>query len=139
MVLLPVSSWGMAHQNVRKLRGSARDQFCIDCGEPADEWSYQGGDPHEEASLTGPYSLSVEFYAPRCYKCHRAFDRPTQRSNRSDDLGSSLRQSRKVAGLSQTELAKAIGVTPAFICLVEAGKRGLTPERAYEISCVLGL
>lgn len=73
-----------AHKRIQYDRGRAVDQSCIDCGGPAQEWSYCGGDPNElSASLrtrsggttTVWYSLNPNYYAPRCVPCHREFDK----------------------------------------------------------------
>ena len=40
-------------------------------------------------------------------------------------------------GLSQIEVAKRVGVSRSFYCLVEQGKRGITLELAHRISRVL--
>lgn len=75
----PVKTW-MAHQRVKNLWGPANQYPCIDCSDPAAEWSYDHMDPAELPSRSGPYSLHPEFYAPRCVKCHRRFD--TERCGR---------------------------------------------------------
>lgn len=74
-----------AHRRVRRERGPASQHSCIDCGKPAREWSYRGGDPAELISGSAerrehpgmPYSIKPEFYDPRCTSCHRIFDDTT--------------------------------------------------------------
>ena len=54
----------MSNYFVRKLRGKASDQKCIDCGSNARDWSQiHGSDP-----------LVVTNYEPRCRKCHTVYD-----------------------------------------------------------------
>lgn len=54
--------------------GSAAEHMCVDCGESAAEWSYMHGCPDERRSRS-PYCHHPTHYAPRCRKCHRAYDR----------------------------------------------------------------
>lgn len=69
------------HQRVRKWRGVASTHKCADCGERAQQWSYNraGGD-RERHSEIGPYSISVDDYTPRCISCHKKFDMKNIRS-----------------------------------------------------------
>lgn len=68
-----------AHGRVRRKRGKASSHLCVDCGAVADDWSYIGGDPDELVAEYGgrllAYSLDIKRYAPRCSKCHIAFDK----------------------------------------------------------------
>ena len=78
-----VSYYG-AHHRVRYTYGPARNYPCVDCGEPADDWSYIGGCPDE---FSGPvrnsngitcflhWSGDPKFYVPRCRPDHAAHDR----------------------------------------------------------------
>jgi len=76
-----------AHKRVQRARGKASDYRCVDCGEPAEEWSYRGGSPDE---IRGPvpgrsdgydyvsicaWSPNPDDYDPRCVQDHRARDR----------------------------------------------------------------
>ncbi len=68
------------HYRVAAERGPAWTETCADCGEGADEWSYDHLDPDEleaedAANLGAPYSLEVEHYVPRCGSCHARFDK----------------------------------------------------------------
>lgn len=73
-------SYAVVHERIRRAWGLASDHPCVNCGRPADEWSYDGQDPQElhghngnEAALA--YSLNwVQHYDPRCVSCHRAAD-----------------------------------------------------------------
>lgn len=69
-----VSYFGM-HCRIRRERGKASDKTCVDCGEAAHQWSYDGLDP-DELHYDPPgkrrlsYSLDQNHYAPRCASCH---------------------------------------------------------------------
>lgn len=63
------------HQQLRHKRGSAAEHTCVDCGGPAYEWSYSGSCPDELRDDRGvKFSRDLSRYAPRCIRCHRAFD-----------------------------------------------------------------
>jgi hypothetical protein len=75
-------SYSGAHTRIRRIWGSARDYPCLECGDPAREWAYLGGDPEElytekPNKLLGymAYSRFPEFYGPLCTRCHRQRDR----------------------------------------------------------------
>ena len=74
-------SYSSAHKRVRTTKGSARKQPCIDCGQPAREWSYTHADPgewsetHPRTGRPVAYSGDPFYYAARCSRCHTAFDR----------------------------------------------------------------
>ncbi|AXQ61114.1 hypothetical protein SEA_HANK144_61 [Streptomyces phage Hank144] len=73
------NSYGYIHMKVKRQRGSASKQVCVDCGGSAQDWSYDHKDPDE---IVGPnrkggesiFSLKVEHYEPRCKPCHYRFD-----------------------------------------------------------------
>jgi len=50
-----------------------------------------------------------------------------------------LAQQRKTAGLSQTALAKAVGLNQAYISQMETGKRAVTEEQRQALATVLGV
>lgn len=54
------------HARLVQARGKASDHRCVDCDEPAHEWSYRE---------TSGFSTNLEDYSPRCCRCHRAHDR----------------------------------------------------------------
>lgn len=53
----------------------AAGEFDCDCGEPAHEWAYLGGDPDELLEDGLAYSLDPKRYKPMCRSCHRRLDR----------------------------------------------------------------
>jgi hypothetical protein len=71
-----------AHTRVTSVFGVAKDHLCICCGGSAKEWSYDGTDPTElsedvkvaDEYFPVRYSLFPEFYAPKCFPCHRLGD-----------------------------------------------------------------
>lgn len=80
----PIVDYFGAHARVRTLRGRAEDHPCVDCGEPAQDWSYDHTDPDERVGTKGTgrglaYSLNASHYQPWCKPCHGAFDAPTRK------------------------------------------------------------
>ena len=66
-----------AHANIERQRGKAAEHPCADCGQPAEQWAYDGSDPAALLSSLGyAYSLDAERYRPLCRPCHAAFDHP---------------------------------------------------------------
>jgi NAD-dependent SIR2 family protein deacetylase len=66
------------HDRIYRLRGKAKQHKCVDCGNQAEEWSYNYGDPNQLAHpKTGTPYGSPEYYDPRCRRCHQLFDRAT--------------------------------------------------------------
>jgi len=83
------------HQRVKTKYGRPSEHACVDCGAPATDWSLQHDvDPSTLRSETVNgwllwYSLDVDGYAPRCHRCHGAYDwnrrmatRPRRRGER---------------------------------------------------------
>lgn len=63
------------HRRLTKHRGLASLHVCVDCPEPAREWSYDNADENERVSTKGlRFSLDLEHYEPRCKRCHKLFD-----------------------------------------------------------------
>ena len=68
-----------AHQRCRSDRGLVQLHSCIDCGAPAQHWSYNHDDPDERlahglSAKAIAYSLDPNHYSPRCVRCHKRFD-----------------------------------------------------------------
>lgn len=69
------------HSRLNYRKGLARRQPCIDCGEPARQWSYDHLDPNELTSPSGlEYSTDPDRYQPRCRPCHHKLDADYRRS-----------------------------------------------------------
>jgi len=65
-----------AHVRTETAKGKAATHPCIDCGEPAAEWSYVHACPDEMfAPYRGAYCPHPDHYVARCVLCHRAYDR----------------------------------------------------------------
>jgi hypothetical protein len=68
-------SYGLTHKRIVREKGSAKLHTCA-CGEQAREWSYDHTDPDQLHSPQGyAYSVKAVHYLPRCWPCHRQFDR----------------------------------------------------------------
>lgn len=71
-----------AHTRPRTLWGPAQNYPCMDCGEPAMQWAYDGTDPSQKLGERKDcksksllwYSVWPEFYLPLCVSCHRIRD-----------------------------------------------------------------
>jgi len=77
------------HKWIRTVKGKASAHPCVDCGSPAEEWSYNHSDPNEvvDDNVHGrgvrcTFSLDPEFYEPRCKPCHRRFDQIERSASR---------------------------------------------------------
>ena len=72
-------TYNAAHIRLRRERGRAAEHACVDCGNPADHWSYDNQDPNELVDAAcGRYSADVDHYWPRCVRCHSAFDKSSR-------------------------------------------------------------
>lgn len=64
-----------AHARVTKAKGRAADHECISCGDRAEDWAYDHGDPDARVSDGGLlYSAEPSHYQPMCRACHKSFD-----------------------------------------------------------------
>ena len=64
-----------AHIRVRKRRGAASRQHCVECGRLAQHWAYDHADPHELIDPRGRrYSGDPQHYRPMCVSCHKKAD-----------------------------------------------------------------
>lgn len=65
------ASYGAIHLRLGSLAGKA----CVDCGEAARHWSYEGGCRDELGGEScPPYCEHSEHYWPRCVRCHHHYD-----------------------------------------------------------------
>lgn len=72
----PSDTYGAAHSRM----GPVSHLACRDCGNAAQEWAYDHGDPDELMDERGlPYSLDPSHYRPMCRHCHRKFDSANRR------------------------------------------------------------
>lgn len=67
-------TYSAVHARLAADLGPAKCRECVDCGSGAEHWSYDHTDPNELASESGPFSIDLGRYKPRCVPCHKAFD-----------------------------------------------------------------
>ena len=75
---MDVPSYAGIHKRIFYDRGRARQFKCVDCGNDAQEWSYDGGAEQEYwqkvRGVYMAYSVDQSLYSPRCKPCHRGKD-----------------------------------------------------------------
>lgn len=54
--------------------GKAANHPCADCGAPARDWCYLGGDPQELVEPYQGYSVNPDYYIAKCRSCHMKSD-----------------------------------------------------------------
>lgn len=86
-----------AHDRVKTLRGSASLYCCVDCGQPASDWSYNGFDPNELFDRCR-YSPDPIYYEARCKTHHGVYDSEMRRAKAGLKFESSTPT--EVSGLS---------------------------------------
>lgn len=65
------------HKHIKYVHGSASALDCVDCGQAAEDWSYNhdGGNSEVIDDAIGlAYSTDIGDYDPRCKPCHGRFD-----------------------------------------------------------------
>lgn len=82
MIAIGSETYRQVHGRLKRERGLASNQLCVDCGGPAVEWSFNhdivdGRDWCWELyqGRWTPYSMLTVHYDPRCVSCHRLYDR----------------------------------------------------------------
>ena len=90
------------HDRLRKERGPASHHPCVDCGKPAQEWSWDNGSSEDYG--TKAIGESFDEYSPRCRSCHRIKDgagwspsEETRRKMRAAKLGKSQPETQRTA------------------------------------------
>jgi hypothetical protein len=79
------SDYMRSHRLIRAIKGKASEYRCIGCGNPAHQWSYEGGDPDERTEMRADgrpgikprlvkFSFSPKRYIARCRSCHIRHD-----------------------------------------------------------------
>jgi len=102
-------SYDVWHKRVRQARGPASRYACVDCGEPAQDWS-----------TVNPSSGDVRGrFQPRCRKCHRRYDGAVgagnPRAKLTDEKVRKLRELR-AGGLTYRQLAAEFGISDVSAC-----------------------
>lgn len=113
-------NYAARHTRLRRQRGSAKDQLCIDCGQPAAEW----------AQVHGTTGMEAGDYEPRCLKCHAEYDDETKARGERHGCAKldeeTVRLIRSAHGVTQRDLARTHGVSQSAIHLIRSGKRWKT-------------
>jgi hypothetical protein len=102
-------SYGVWHKRVKKARGPASRYACVDCGEPAEDWS-----------TVNPAIDDVRVrFQPRCRKCHRSYDgavgEGNPRAKLTDEKVRQLR-ARRADGVTYRQLAAEFGISDVSAC-----------------------
>jgi hypothetical protein len=102
-------SYDVWHHRVTKAQGPARDHACVDCGNPAQDWS-----------TVNPSSDDIQArFQPRCRRCHRYYDGAVGEGNRRAKLTSGkVRElrARRADGLTYRQLADQFGISDSSAC-----------------------
>jgi hypothetical protein len=108
-------SYDVWHHRVTKVRGPASGYACVDCGQPAQDWS-----------TVNPSSDDVRArFQPRCRKCHRRHDGGVGEGNPRAKLTSGkVRElrARRADGLTYRQLAAEFGISDVSACAAVNGK-----------------
>ncbi|MDR0875202.1 MAG: helix-turn-helix domain-containing protein [Clostridiales Family XIII bacterium] len=65
--------------------------------------------------------------------------KPRAKIDTPQQLGHALAQGRLMAGLSQRDLAKGLGIEQKWVCEMEQGKPGLLTQRLFAILKTTGM
>ena len=102
-------SYHVWHKRIKKARGPATGYACVDCGEPAQDWS-----------TVNPASDDIQVrFQPRCRKCHRHYDGAVGEGHpRAKLTGGKVRElrARRAEGLTYRQLAAEFGISDASAC-----------------------
>ena len=119
------AGYGALHLRVHKARGKASEYPCVDCGQPAYDWS----------RIHGRDGKSIWDYQPRCRKCHRGLggyddeSQPRGEAHYAAKLTEAIVRecrARYADGESSTSLAVEFGVNQAAM---SSAIRGATWKR----------
>jgi hypothetical protein len=103
------------HHRIKKARGPASDYACVDCGEPAQDWST--ANPSSDDLRTR--------FQPRCRPCHRYYDGMVGEGHpRAKLTAGKVRQlrARRADGLTYRQLAAEFGISDVSACAAVSGK-----------------
>jgi hypothetical protein len=102
-------SYDVWHRRVTKVRGPASGYACVDCGNPAQDWS-----------TVNPSSDDIQVrFQPRCRRCHRYHDGAVGEGNPRAKLTSArVRElrARRADGLTYRQLAAEFGISDVSAC-----------------------
>jgi hypothetical protein len=102
-------SYDAWHRRVNKARGPANGYACVDCGNPAQDWS-----------TVNPFSQDIQArFQPRCRSCHRYYDGAVGEGNPRAKLTSEKvrdLRARRADGLTYRQLAAEFGISDVSAC-----------------------
>lgn len=77
------ATYGAVHLRLRDAFGPAKLRDCQHCGQRADHWAYDHGDPdaRTEPRRRLPYSVNLDHYIALCKTCHRRMDAKITRTD----------------------------------------------------------
>ena len=105
----PNPSYDVWHHRINKARGAASSHACVDCGDPAQDWS-----------TANPFSDDIWIrFQPRCRRCHRYYDGAVGEGNPQAKLTvGKVRQlrARRADGLAYRQLAAEFGISDVSAC-----------------------
>lgn len=95
-------TYNAAHQRVRQEFGLAKNFACVECGEAAHHWAYDGTDPTELLGRDRDrgmcwYSRYPEFYMPLCRRCHGQRDGAIRKAELAEFRQWKMNQRKQVA------------------------------------------
>lgn len=65
-----IHTYNAAHRWVTQVNGPANIHSCVGCGQSAEQWTYDNGDPEEMLDKRGSrYSTDPNHYQPMCLSC----------------------------------------------------------------------
>lgn len=67
-------SYKQTHIRLSRHLGKAANKLCVDCGEQAGHWSYDGNCPEEQVEDGLRWCRHDEHYKPRCVPDHSKYD-----------------------------------------------------------------
>lgn len=108
-------SYDVWHHRVTKALGSASGYACVDCGQPAQDWS--------TVNLSSD-DVRARFQ-PRCRKCHRHYDGGAGEGNpRAKLTTAKVRElrARRADGLTYRQLAAEFGISDVSACAAVNGR-----------------
>jgi hypothetical protein len=108
-------SYDVWHKRVTKARGPASQYACVDCGEPAEDWSTVNPSSHDVRAR----------FQPRCRTCHRRYDGAVGEGHpRAKLTGKKVKQLRagRAQGLTYRQLATEFGISDVSAWAAVNGK-----------------
>jgi hypothetical protein len=128
----PPETYRQVHKRLVCDRGPASNHLCVDCSNPADDWSHSWPTWEDVAQdIRHPratFSTNLDAYVPRCMPCHTRLDHTPAAWNYGGGRagGYKLTESDvaliRTSRLSGSALARRLGVSPNAVSRVRLGK-----------------